>query len=76
MQVSTSKRLCKGDVALELSTSFMRLLHTLQKNAEKIVDLLGIFMSVALSLTRMNFKESATESERGSSCRSRPSGRR
>ena len=54
MQASTSKRLCKGDVALELSTSFMRLLHTLQKNAEKTVDLLGIFISVSLSMTRMD----------------------
>ena len=76
MQDSTSKSLYKGDVALELSTSFMRFLHTLQKNAEKTVDLLGIFMSVSLSLTRMDLKESATESERGSSFRSRPSGRR
>ena len=57
MQVSTSKRLCKGDVALELSTSFMRLLHTLQKNAEKTVDLLGIFISATLSWTQMDLKE-------------------
>ena len=55
MQVSTSKKFCKDSLALPSQ------LHTLTsfvtKNAEKTVDLLGIFISATLSWTQMDLKE-------------------
>ena len=76
MQASTSKKFYKRWHDLAPLHKLHALSSYVTKNAEKTVDLLGIFISVSLSLTRMDLKESATESERGSSFRSRPSGRR
>ncbi len=76
MQVSTSKKLCKRWHGLAPLNKLHVLTSYVAKNAEKTVDLLGIFMSVSLSLTRMDLMESATKSERGSSCQSQLSDRR
>ena len=54
MQVSTSKKLCKRWHGLAPLSELHALTLNVTKNAEKTVDLLGIFMSVSLSMTRMD----------------------
>ena len=76
MQVSTSKKLCKRWHGLAPLNKLHVLTSYVAKNAEKTIDLLGIFISVTLSWTRMDLKESATKSEKDSSCRSQLSDRR
>lgn len=58
MQASTSKKPCRKGTwpCTSKQTSYAYSMRR-KKNAEKTVDLLGIFMSATLSWTQMDLKE-------------------